>query len=380
MFRESIIHHLRILHQFLGACCLLLILIIGSGCGDLSRSPLLDEPTNSPQNDEGDVIPPTKEVFNYSEASAYSASFNGLGVLAMQEGEIVFEEYHGDSNLQTSSHLHSATKGFWGVVVARMIQEGLLEGFDQKASDILEEWQGTAKGNITIRQIMQLSSGLSNDIDNLQGTDPAAPDLYYHAVNNVNLVRAPGTRFSYGPVNFYVMGAIMARVLQQAGGQYTGPLDYLNKKFFIPIGIEYSDWVHDDVGNPHIPNGAFITPRNWIKWGQFLLQKGKWQGQQLVDSRLFEELLEPASTNPGHGLFIWLNTNGGFGIFPFDSAPKDAPGGMIYHDGLNDIYSCMGAGKNRMYMVPSKNLIILRQTEEDNDDFSDTQFLGILFE
>ena len=242
----------------------------------------------------------------------------------------------------------------------------------------MTEWQGTTKQGITLRQAMQLSSGLANDVENLQGLDPAATDLYDHAVNNVGFARAPGTAFSYGPVNYYVVGAMIQRIITTENLPYQNPLDSLQKNFLDKIGIQYSDWAHDASGNPHIPNGAYFVPRQWIHWGQFILQNGVWNGEALVDENLLLALAEPAATNPGHGLFTWLNTQGGFGLFSFQTAPTGSLGGMIYYNGHNDIIGYLGAGKNRIYVIPTKDLVVVRQTLQEEDSFEDHVFLDRL--
>jgi CubicO group peptidase (beta-lactamase class C family)/predicted dienelactone hydrolase len=322
----------------------------------------------------------TKEVkLNFSAASKYSKDNNGLGVLINQNNKILFEEYQAEYNQNTFSHIHSATKGFWGPVVAAMIEDGMIQSFDQKVSDILIEWKTTNKKDITIRQVMQLTSGLKNDVDNLQGEDPAAPDLFEYVINNVTLATKPGTHFQYGPVNFYVMGALMDRVLKNKENSFLDPLDYLQKRLLDKIGVTYEKWTRDEAGNPHIPNGAYITPRNFAIWGQFILQEGKWNGVQLVRKDLMEELSRPSPLNPGYGLFLWLNNPGGQGAYPIMKAPLNSTAGFIYYNGYSDLVGLLGAGKNRMYLIPSLDMVIVRQTLNETDDFDDHTFLSLLF-
>jgi len=319
----------------------------------------------------------------FRAASDYSARHNGLGELVMQDGRIIFEEYHKNHTKDSPAHVQSGTKGFWGPVVSLMIQEGLLQGYDQRISDILTEWRGTPKQNITIRQAMELSSGLVNNLQELQGLDAQAPDLFYYAVNTAPLLRKPGAEFQYGPVNYYVMGAVMQRVLDKNRSEYKNPLKYLEAKLLEPLGIHYTRWAFDKAGNPHMPNGAFLTLRNWIKWGRFVLQKGEWEGKQLVRRDLMEELFKPSKPNSGYGLCMWLNTKGGFGVIPRMSAPSGSPGGFIYHDGYTDMIGIMGAGPNRLYMIPSLNMVVARQTETVEmslaNRFVDHEFLKRLF-
>ncbi|KAF0106753.1 MAG: beta-lactamase [Anaerolineaceae bacterium] len=353
----------------------LLLMALTLSCRFTTPSPTITPDPNVP----GDINPPGSE-FNFRAAADYSAKLGDVGVLVMQDGKIVFEEYHNGNNENTATHIHSATKGFWGPAIAAMIEDGMIQGYDQKVSDILTEWKTTDKKDITIRQVMELTSGLKNDIAEIQGTEPDAPDLYYYAIHDVKLVTEPGTRFQYGPVNFYVMGALMDRVLKNSGSQYADPLDYLQKRLLDKVGVTYEKWIRDDAGNPHIPNGAYLTPRNFATWGQFVLQKGNWNGEQLVRKDLMEELFKPSSANPGFGLFLWLNQPGGQGAVPQMAAPPGSTAGFIYHDGYPDMVGIMGAGKNRMYIVPSLNLVIARQTLSDDDDgFDDHTFLKLLF-
>jgi CubicO group peptidase (beta-lactamase class C family) len=158
------------------------------------------------------------------------------------------------------------------------------------------------------------------------------------------------------------------------------PLQYLQSRIFNPVGIKYADWIHDDAGNPHIPNGAYLTPRNWIKFGQFILQQGWWEGEQVIGEALMQELRLATGPNPGHGKFIWLNQSGGYPAAGLPLPPAGISGGFIYHNGRTDIVAAMGAGKNRMYIIPSLEAVVLRQTLRDSDTFQDHLFLSALLE
>jgi CubicO group peptidase (beta-lactamase class C family) len=138
--------------------------------------------------------------------------------------------------------------------------------------------------------------------------------------------------------------------------------------------------VHDKSGNPHIPNGAHLTARNWVKFGQWMLQGGGWNGKQIVRKDLLAELVKPTKTNPGHGLALWLNQPGGQGAagVPGQKSNVGATAGWIYRDGSPDIFAALGAGKCRMYVFPSLNLVLLRQGDTEGDRFDDNTFLALL--
>jgi CubicO group peptidase (beta-lactamase class C family) len=299
--------------------------------------------------------------------------------MVMIDGKIVFERYDNGFGAETATHLHSATKGFWGPVIAAMIEDGLIESYDELATKTLPEWKGhPRKSRITLRQLLTLSAGLVQDVVNLQGHDrpTLAPDLYKHAIG-VWAAREPGATFQYGPSCYYVLGEIMKRKLL---ARKQTPLDYLKQRILDPIGVKVGDWVHDASGNPHIPNGAHLTAGNWAKYGQWLLQGGEWNGKQIVRKELLDELTRPSETNPGHGLALWLNQPGGqgaVGVAGQRSEPGDRAG-WIYRGGHSDLFAALGAGKCRMYVIPSLKMVALRQGDSKVDRFDDDTFLSVL--
>ena len=118
---------------------------------------------------------------------------------------------------------------------------------------------------------------------NTQGENPQAPDIYDYVVNDLRIISLPGSVFTYGPSHYYAFGVMLERKLA-AAGMPMNPLEYLEARILDPIGLEYESWIHDDAGNPHIPNGAILTPRNWAKLGQFVLQQGWWDGREVINS------------------------------------------------------------------------------------------------
>ncbi len=314
---------------------------------------------------------------NCQAAADYSAKHGGLAVLVMIDGKMVFERYDNGHAADKLTHLHSATKGFWGPVVAAMIEDKLIESFDELACETLTEWKDDPrKRTITVRHLLQLNAGLAQDVVNLQGHDrpTLAPDLYKHAVG-LKAASDPGERFVYGPSCYYALGELMKRKL--AAKKQT-PLDYLKARILDPIGVKVGKWVQDKSGNPHIPNGAYLTAGDWARYGQFLLQGGQWDGKQIVKRELLDEFYTPSKANPGHGLAIWLNRPGGRGATPLQKANAEA--GFIYPAGVPDLFAALGAGKCRMYVIPSLKMVALRQCDSARDAYQDDVFLGLLLE
>lgn len=320
---------------------------------------------------------------NRVSAAAYAEEVGGAAVMVLQNDSIIYEDYQNGADSSVVTHIYSATKAYWSVVAAAAREAGIIDTYDEYVSETITEWQDNTlhpnKDLIQIKHLLSLSSGLSQDVLQLQGTDAEADDLYQYTVDSLDLNFIPGTRFQYGPSNYYAFGVLLQRKLIAAGIQQN-PLEYLDSMLFQPIGLEYDAWMHDNAGNPHIPNGCYITPRNWMKFGKLLLQKGRWGSNQLVDSTLVGEMFVPDGPNPGHGKFLWLNNKEGFGAFAFQTAPEGSEGGFIYYDGYEDIIGGLGAGKNRLYIIPSLNAVVLRQTQLEQDNFDDHTFLSLLLD
>jgi CubicO group peptidase (beta-lactamase class C family) len=332
------------------------------------------------------VVYRNEEVKNFNEldlieAANYSREKGGSSVLVMQNGTVIFENYHNGADSNTATHLHSATKFFWSAIAALSIQQGLMSDFDEPVSNTITEWQDAEihpyKNLIRIKHLLSLSSGLSQDVDQIQGTDASAEDIFQYVVDSLHMNTLPGNNFFYGPSHYYVFGELLERKLHN-DGRMLSPLEYLENEIFNKIGLEYESWLYDPSGNPHIPNGCYITPRNWLKFGQFMLQKGNWNGNQLIDSNLVKDLFIANGPNTGHGKFCWLNNIDGEGANPSQTAPAGSSGGFIYHNGYTDIIGGLGAGKNRMYIIPSLNAVIVRQTLLDGDSYEDTEFLDLI--
>ncbi len=316
---------------------------------------------------------------NYKKAADYSAQNGGRAVLVLSDGKVVFERYDNGHAADKANHLHSGTKSFWGPAVAALIEDGLIESFDELACQTLPEWKDDPrKSKITVRQLLNLTAGLVQDLAKLQGHNrpTLAPDLYKHAAG-LQADTDPGDKFRYGPSCYYALGELMKRKL--AAKKQT-PLDYLKQRILNPIGVKIADWVHDSSGNPHLPNGAHLTARDWAKFGQWVLQGGQWDGKQVVKQDLLEECFKPCQANPGYGLTWWLNRPGGqgaAGVAEQKSKPGDQSG-WIYRGGCPDLTGALGAGKCRMYVIPSLKMVVVRQCESRQDRYQDDAFLALL--
>lgn len=315
---------------------------------------------------------------NYQLAAEYSAEARGLSVLVMKGDKIVFEEYQNGHSANTTHLLASGTKSFSGVMLAAAIDDGLIKSFDEKVSDTITEWKSDPqRSKITLRQLLSLTSG----IDVGQNLRPPA---YSSAVKNTSKYE-PGEKFQYGPAPFQIFGEVMRRKLAEKNESV---LDYLKRRIFEPIGLKTDRWTLQE-GQPNLPSGAFLTAREWIKFGRMLKDGGKWNGKQIIRKPLLDELSKGSKANPNYGVTFWLNRshNGQANVVDTTGRLRNIMGDedvgttAISKNGIdkqiaNDLYMAAGAANQRLYIIPSLDMVIVRQGRMTK--FDDRKFLSLL--
>jgi len=276
--------------------------------------------------------------------------------------------------------LASGTKSFSGVMAIAAVEDGLLK-LDERVSDTITEWKSDArKSKVTIRQLLTLTSGIDTG-------DNGRPPTYAEAIK-YDIKHEPGTTFEYGPVPFQVFGELMRRKL---ASKNETPLDYLKRRILNHIKLQVAFWTHRD-GQPSLPSGAFLTAREWAKFGQFILQGGEWEGKQIISKKLLEECFTGTKANPNYGLTFWLNRSfdrraniaqkaGARLGQTEDRAEIESETTRVSQEGIGakypmDIRMAAGAAKQRLYIIPSQGLVIVRQGRMSR--FDDREFLSRL--
>ncbi|TFH71654.1 class C beta-lactamase-related serine hydrolase [Gammaproteobacteria bacterium LSUCC0112] len=311
----------------------------------------------------------------FASAALYSRFFNGDALLVAKNGHIVFEDYvapfaSGDPHL-----LASGTKSFSVALFALGVRDGIWT-LDEPVHQTITEWQGDAgREAITIRHLLNLSSGLK-DSDRYNVLRVPQLDIYDLAINHSTQEFAAGTGLIYGSVNFYVLSALFERKTGQDPAQYL--YDNVLKTLGMPEQ-HHRLWIRDIKGKPQLAGGAYLDARSWLNFGLMIADGGYWKGRQLLDPAtlaMINSIDNPAYQ--GYGLSWWRN-NAIVGSYQagVDSLPPDAQpmGDRILPDQGADLYFAGGLGRQRLYILPSQNLVIVRFGMTLGDSFSDQELL-----
>jgi CubicO group peptidase (beta-lactamase class C family) len=313
-------------------------------------------------------------VANCARAAQYSESKRGSSVLVMQDGRVIFERYSNGGAANGAWPIFSGTKSFWGIAALIAVGEGLFQ-LDDRVADTITEWQGDPqKSQITIRQLLNFTDGL----------DPA-PHLHRDSIRDRNamalqlsVVASPGSKFIYGPSHLQVFSEVLRRKLN---GRST--VSYLEDRVLRPLGIGSMDYKKDGRGNPLPATGFHLSARQWAAFGEMVLGRGNYRGRQIVSGGLLQQAFNGSAANPSYGLTFWLNRPARFFARENDMEKElDLPwqraswrNTCICKGAPPDMIVALGSGYHRLFIIPSLNAVIVRQSSSGNEKFSDAQFL-----
>lgn len=291
------------------------------------------------------------------EAIAFAEASASTSLIVSHKGVIQLERYWKGEGADQVVYSFSMHKSIVALLLGIAIDEGLIGSIDDPLAKYLPEWQGDPRERITLRHALQMNSGFepmsfpanpfSKHVKRQIGTNLAATALSFR------LQDEPGSVFSYNGVN----PTLLVMVLEQATGRRYA--DYLSEKLWRPLGNEdASVWLDRPGGLARGATSLYAKPMDWLRIGEMLLNKGRANGRQVIPEDWLAALTTPSPTNPRYGLLTWIGTDyveqrtleAFEGFAAVAETPFDA-GDIIYFDGL---------GGQRVYVIPSAQLVIVR--------------------
>lgn len=274
-----------------------------------------------------------------------------VAIVVVHRGEIVGERYREGYGIDTQFESWSMGKSIAATLVGVLVRMGRLQ-LEQPAPIAAWREPDDPRASITIRHLLNMSSGLHcpGIDDPPERWGHALPDHFYvygEALDSRAFAIDRPARFAPGTVGRYrncdtlALAAIVRDVVVRELGE--NPLAWPQAALFDRIGIRRQVLETDWFGNFLITGFDYGTARNWARLGLLYLQDGVWQGERVLPEGWCDFVRTPAPGWPegNYGGQFWLNTRGEFAL------PKDA-------------YSMYGAGEQRVFIVPSAELVIVR--------------------
>lgn len=314
--------------------------------------------------------PPSAEATK--AARDYNFSVGGQTFLVLYKGETLDEAYANGGAVDKVQLLASATKGFTGMLGAIAASEGLFSLDEPVAQRALVEWQSDPqKSKITFRHLLSMTSGLRELNDQSAWIDFLKAPVDHPA----------GSTFVYsGDPNIF--GLALERRL---GGESV--VAYFSRKLFQPLGITTIRWATNfDDGHPQLSGGAYVTARDWAKFGEFVRRTmdGTWNGPTLLTRSFFDQVFTGGPAHPAYGFYWWLKepvpTELAAVIDANNKSQYTRDIKPIVDDPLvpDDFVMAAGAYDQRLYVIPSRGLTVVRNGPTGTNAFEDVQFLDRL--
>jgi CubicO group peptidase (beta-lactamase class C family) len=202
---------------------------------------------------------------------------------------------------QVPLELMSVTKGFAGIAIGWLLDEGKIASLDAPMSTWFPEWKDQRKARVTLRHVLTHTSGLAHRP--VAGELTKQPDRVAY-VRALPIESEPGEVFSYNNEATQLLSVVVAA----AAGE---PIDaYLKRKLFDPLGIERFSWARDRAGNCAIAWGLALSAIDLAKVGITLRDDGMYQGTRVIPSDWIAQMQTPTKTASWHGLLTWLLYDG----------------------------------------------------------------------
>lgn len=288
------------------------------------------------------AVQPLKDYLNEKHTKSFMILVNG---------RIVMEEYFNGHTATDTWEWNSAGKTLVATTTGIAQQEGLLS-INDKASDYLgTEWTSMplAKENlITIRSLLTMTSG--ND-DTRQ----------YMIKPNITYVADAGTRWAYSNIFQKLTDVI-------AAASATPFETYFNDKIKNKIGMD-GFWNFGTIFTIYHSN-----TRSMARFGLLALNNGKWKNETIINSTFYQQSITTSQNiNPSYGYLWWLNGKSKF-MIPSEQTVYQ---GALVPNAPTDMYAAMGANDQRIYVIPSKKMVVVRMgdaSDPSNPNFAVSGF------
>ena len=274
-------------------------------------------------------------------------------VLVLYKDKIVAEKY--DKNFDKNSKIlgWSMTKSVTQAVF------GILQ--KQKKIDIYQpapivEWKNDERKNITINDLLHMNSGLEWEEDYTKICD--ATQMLFQATDMTQSQLLKPAKFKPNTHWNYSSGTtnLLSGILRNQFRTHQEYLDFWYAELIDKIGMHSMIIETDMTGNFVGSSYGWATTRDWSKFGLLYLHNGNWNGTQILDKSWVDYTRVPAKNSNGiYGAHFWLNAGGRY---------PDAP---------RDLYSCNGFQGQKLFIIPSHDLVIVRmglKGQEDGFDFN----------
>lgn len=225
-----------------------------------------------------------KNIQNYlADVKKHKQDLHSL--MIVRHGKVVYEEWFGDNAANKPHILNSVSKTFTATAIGFAVQEKLITVDDVLIDYFPDYLPAEVSENlkaVKIKDLLTMSVGHDKDPTSAFFEQKVSVE-WERFFLATPVVHKPGTRFVYNSIATYMLSAIIQKVTGQTVEEYLYP------RLFRPLGIVGTKWGKSPSGVNFGGWGLYIKTEDMAKMGQFMLQKGMWNGKQLLSEAWFDE-------------------------------------------------------------------------------------------
>jgi len=318
----------------------------------------------------------TRNEERFAAAWNYAQEQNGRALIVLEGEHTIFEDYASVHSNETPLPIYSTTKTL-ACFLAYTAEQQALFSLDEKVSDTITEWQSDPqKQHITVRQLLQFTSGIEQKlfrltVDGFQPPEKQEIQDKYAYARNLSVEYTPGSSWSYGSSHLTIFADFFARKTQ------TPIQDWLEHTIFSPIGFRYAGWNTDPRGNHMLAYGIWTSAPELVKLGVLLRDDGMFFGKPVLSPGIKSYCQQSSEPNPAYGLGMWRNVDMPDHLeFAAPAFSVLGPNPIFHHSGI-EISTFAGAKGQRIYVIPKYDWVVVLQSE-NGDKFQDATFLNLL--
>lgn len=282
-------------------------------------------------------------------------------ILVLRDGVLVFEEYYNGHGRDNPHDLRSATKSITSLLTGAAVDQEVISSVESPIMDFLANSYPNVdnKDDILIRHLLTMSSGL--DCDDFNKRSKGQEDRLYRTQDWVASFLALPRVHAPGEVARYCTGGVitLGEVIAQASGRDFA--EFADTALFAPLGIRNYRWARFDKGAKVDTGGhLLLTPQGMAKLGLLVLQKGQWDGRQLIPTEWIENSTRPQTRvrETTYGYLWWMDW-------------------LPYGEKKVKVIWASGNGGQLIFIVPEYNLVAVFTAGFYNSD--DTWVLFDIF-
>lgn len=288
---------------------------------------------------------------------------NTRGIVIVYKDQLVIERYADGFSKDTPQMGWSMSKSITNALVGILVKEGKL-AIDAPAP--VEQWSDTGdpRHAITLNQLMRMISGIKWEENYAKPSSATRMLFTSHDMGgytaSLPLEADPGEYWEYssGTTN------LLSKIIRETTGE--DYLSFVDRELFSKLGITTVVWERDESGTLVGSSFMWASPRAWAKLGLLYLHDGVWNGERILPEGWVKySATQTAPAVRGYGAQFWLNVpvNGG-------KAYPDAPDDMICMEGFED---------QRVFIIPSRQMVVVRLGQTADEHFPFNEFLrGVL--